>query len=171
MRYPEVRQRLGVHPDAAAQPLKGDVLLAQPRQLAGAADPSHGCVKPQRQQDTRVRWRMPGPALHRLDRAVQGRNVQPFDEAPHQAHPMVVRHQSLEVHRAKRNLPPLRRAKPGTRNARPLRSRLNRQSFDQLRTVILRHIDNTMRLPMAILTNPILADSQNPSPRQNIFRL
>jgi hypothetical protein len=35
---PEIRQRLGVHPDAAAQPLLGDVLLAQTSHLTGAAD-------------------------------------------------------------------------------------------------------------------------------------
>jgi len=55
MCHPEVHQRLGVHPNAATQPLKCDVLLAQPRQLAGSADSLHGHIKPQRQQDARVR--------------------------------------------------------------------------------------------------------------------
>jgi len=90
--------------------------------------------------------RMPGPALYRPDRAVQRRKVHPFDEAPHQAHTMIVRHQSLEVHRAKCNLPSLRHAKPRKPNIRLLRSRLDRQTSDQLRARFLRHSDNTMRM-------------------------
>ena len=84
---------------------------------------------------------------------------------------MFVRNQGLEIHGTKRNLSPLRCAKPGKCNARPLRRRLDRQPFDQRRTMFLRHSDNTMRIPMAILANPILVDSRNPPSRRNIFRL
>ena len=147
------------------------MLLALPRQFAGTADPLRGCIQPQRQQDARVGRRMPGLTLHRLDRAVQRCQVQPFDEAPDQAHPMFVRNQALEVHGAKRYLPPVRRAKPGKCNARPLRRRLDRQSFDQRRTIFLRHSDTTMRISMAILANPIPVDPRNPPRQRNIFRL
>ena len=84
---------------------------------------------------------------------------------------MLLGHQSLQVHGAKRNLPPFRHAKPWNRTRRSLRHRLNWQSFDQLRTLILHHSDNTMRMHMAILTNQTPVDSQKPPVRRNIFRL
>ena len=84
---------------------------------------------------------------------------------------MVVRKQGLEVHGTKRNLPPFRRAKPGKCNTRPLRRRLDRQLFNQRRTIFLRHSDTIMRIPMAILANSIPVDSQNPPRQRNIFRL
>lgn len=84
----EVGQRLGIHTDTAAQPLVGDVLVAQPRQLAGAADAIGRGIQPQRQQDARVRRRMARSTLHRLDRRHQRRHVQPLDEVPH--HPDAV---------------------------------------------------------------------------------
>ena len=46
---PEIRQRLGVHSHSAAQPFKCDMLITQPRNLAGAANPLHGGIQPKRQ--------------------------------------------------------------------------------------------------------------------------
>jgi hypothetical protein len=114
---------------------------------------------------------MPGLTLHRLDRAVQRCKVQHFDEAPDQANPVVVHNKALEVDGTKRNLSPLRGAEPWKCNARTLRRRLDRQAFDQPRTFFLRHADNSMSFPMAILDNPIPADSQYPPAQRNIFRL
>ena len=171
MRHRKSASVLAFMPTPPHSPLEGDMLLAQPRQFASTADPLHGCIQPQRQQDARVGRRMPGLTLHRLDRAAQRCKVQPFDEAPDQAHPMFVRNKGLEVHGTKRHLPPVCRAKPRKCNARPLRRRLDRQSFDQRRTIFLRHSDNTMRFPMPILANPIPVDLRNPPARRNIFRL
>ncbi len=84
---------------------------------------------------------------------------------------MFVRNNALQVHGTKCYLPPVCRAKPRNCNARPLRRRLDRQSFDQRRTIFLCHSDNTMRFPMAILDNPIPVDLRNPPARRNIFRL
>ena len=98
MRHPEVRQRLGVHADATAQPLEGDMLLRTAAPVRGCCrSPCTVAYSHSAGRISRVGRRMPGPALHRLDRAVQLRKVQPFDEAPEQAHPMVVRNQGLEV--------------------------------------------------------------------------
>jgi hypothetical protein len=109
---PEVGQRLVIDADAAAQPLVRQVLRAQPGERAGAADPLQRRVQPQRHQQLRVGRRMARPAFDRLDGGVQRRQIQPFDEAPHQAHPVIGRHQLVQAHRPPRHLPAFRPTQP-----------------------------------------------------------
>jgi hypothetical protein len=53
---------------------------------------------------------MTRPAFDRLDAGVQRRKVEPLDEAPHQAHPVIGRDQLVQAHRPQRHLPALRHA-------------------------------------------------------------
>jgi hypothetical protein len=65
---------------AAAQPLEGDMLLAQAGQMAGAADSFEGGEQPKRHQDARINRRMARTSLDRLDLRIQRRQVQAFGE-------------------------------------------------------------------------------------------
>ena len=84
---------------------------------------------------------------------------------------MVVRKQGLEVHGTKRNLPPFRRREAAEGNARPLRRRLDRQLFNQRRTIFLRHSDTIMKIPMAMPANSIPVGLAKSSEATNHFRL
>jgi hypothetical protein len=104
----------------AAQPLERQVLLAQPGQRAGAADPLDRRVQPQRHQQAGVGRRMAGPPFDGLDPGVERREVEPFDEPPHQADPVPGRDQLVEAERAQLDLAPLRgaQAQPAARRGR-----------------------------------------------------
>ncbi len=142
VRDPEIRQGLGIHPDAAAQPLKRNVLDAQPRQLTGTADTLDRRVQPQRYQDPRIRRRMAGATVDRLDRSMQRRQVQPFDELPNLTHAMIGRDQIVERQQPQINLPALRQTQPRQAAAKPRRCRLLGQACKQIALSILTHHDN-----------------------------
>ena len=127
----KVRQRFGVHADPAAQPLEREMLLAQTRDFTGAANPLHGGIQPQRHQDARVRRRMAGMPLHRLDRRQQRRQVEPLDKPPDQTHPMVLLHQLVEAERAPFDLAALGITQPRCAAAQPFRRFLIGQSLEQ----------------------------------------
>jgi hypothetical protein len=124
VRDPEVGQRLVVHAHAAAQPLEGEMLRAQAGHLAGAADPFDGGEQPKRHQDARIGRRMARTSLNRLDCRVERRQVQTFDEAPDQTHPVIRRDQVVQADRPQRHLAPLRRPQTRASATLALRNRL-----------------------------------------------
>jgi hypothetical protein len=109
------------------------MLLAQAGEFAGAADPLHRRVQPQRHQDARVSRRMARPTRHRLDLRIQRRQIQPLHETPHQAHPVIGRNQFVQADRPQLHLPPFRHAKPRPPAARKRRQRLLGQVVEQSR--------------------------------------
>jgi hypothetical protein len=151
---PKIRQGLGVHANAAAQPLKRDMLIAQPRNLPRARHALDRCVKPQRQQDARIGRRMARTAFNRLDPHKQRRQVEPFDKAPNHADAMIVRHEVIETNRPQSNLTPLRRPQSRRRRARPLRRGLTRQIVEQFLVVVLRHRQSSQESNPDAVSNP-----------------
>jgi len=128
---PEIRQRLGVHSHPAAQPFKRDMLITQPRNLAGAADPLHGGIQPKRQQNPRVRRRVTRSPVHCLDGRKQRRQIEPLDETPHQTHPVIVRQKPVQADRAPSRLHALGKSQPRQTPTHALRRRLLGQKIEQ----------------------------------------
>jgi hypothetical protein len=93
----EVRESMGVHPHAAAQPAINKVALAQAYDLAGAADTIDHRIEPQRQQQTRIDRRPPHRVRARFDRGVKLTQLQRSHEAPHQTSRMIERDQGIEI--------------------------------------------------------------------------
>jgi hypothetical protein len=109
---PEVAQRVVVQRHPAGEPTVGIMAFAQPRQRPRAADPLAGRVEPQRQQQPGRDRRMPGPAFARLDRVLQGAEIELLDISPDQARRMVLADQAVDIHRAQFQLVALRLQKP-----------------------------------------------------------
>ena len=156
---PEVAQRLVVDADAATQPLEGDMLGAKTRQRAGAADAFDRGVQPQRQQHPRIGRRVSGTSLHRFDPIVKARQIELLAERPHQAHPMIGRHQVVQAQRPHLHLPAL-----GLTQARPAADRLQRrrllgQFFEQTTSAFARHDASGEQITMPILPNDYRSDS------------
>ena len=168
----EVGQRLGIHTDAAAQPLVGDVLIAQPRQLAGAANAIGRGIQPQRQQDARVRRRMARSTLHRLDRRHQRRHGQPLDKVPHHPDAVVGRHQIVQANRPQFDLAPFRHPQPRLVLVGPFRRRVLRQACKLLPFVTRSH-RSTAKWDVAMPILPTTTPRRSPRlvSDQKIFRL
>jgi hypothetical protein len=165
---PEVGQRLGVHADAA-QPLIGDVLVAQAGHRTGAADALDRREQPQSHQDARVRRRMAGLPLHRLDRSLEPRQVQPLDKPPDQANTVIGRHEILEADRPKLHLTTLRHPQPA---AAPFRRHQFRQTFEQFRFATRGHRQTSKQdTTITILAAEIRSDTRKFASHQKIFRL
>ena len=105
--HPEVGEGVVVDAHPAAQPAVGVVLLAQAREGACRAHPLTRRVQPQRHQDGRVDGRPARVALDGPDAGVEGGQVEPFGERPHQACPVVGGQQRVEVDRAEHHLGPV----------------------------------------------------------------
>ena len=157
----EVRQRLVVDAHAPAQPLEGDMLLAEPRQLARAAHPFDRRVEPERRQHPRIGRRMPRAALHRSDRVVERREVEALGEGPHQPDPMLGRHQVVEAQRPQLNLPALRPPKPRTTALPPRRRRMLGKRPEQPIRLVCRHVALREILAMTILLQTQRRDSRS----------
>jgi len=67
---------------------------------------------------------MAGASVHRLDSGVQRRQIEPLDETPHQAHPVIVGQQPIQADRSPGYLIALGQSKPGKSAAHRLRRRL-----------------------------------------------
>ena len=133
VRYSEVREHVIVDRYVTPHPAVGIVLLAQTRQPAGAPYTIDRGQQPQPQQHLGVRRWATGPVHHRLDRLIEGRQVQPLHKAPDNTGRMILRQQRLQVHRRPLKLMPHRTQHPrlpGTRWCRP-RPLLNGRKFKQ----------------------------------------
>lgn len=135
----EIGQRLGIHTDAAAQPLIGEMLLAQPHQFAGTADAFNRRIEPKRRQDARVRRRMPRRALDRLNGRMQRRDVQSFDKAPPHPNTVVGRYQIIQANRPQLDLTTFRCPQSRLGPDDLFRCRMFRQVPKQLSCVVRRH--------------------------------
>jgi len=109
---PEVRQHVIVHRYPAAQPAISIVALAQSLQRSRAADALACRIEPQRQQKPRRCRGVTGAVVPGLDPALQLTQIKPLDIGPDQAHRMVFSDQTLDIHRAQRDLVALRLAQP-----------------------------------------------------------
>jgi hypothetical protein len=130
MAHPEVRQRVVIDPDPAADPAVRVVALAQPIELARRAHPVDSCPQPQRHQDRRVDRRPPGRALDRPDPGVQRRQIERPNERPDRAHRMIGAQERVQIARPQLDLIALRRhhsGSPGSRRLRRLASTTLRQ--------------------------------------------
>ena len=88
------------------------MLITQPRNLAGAANPLHGSIQPKRQHNPRVRRRVTRSPVHYLDGRKQRRHIEPLDETPHQTHPVIVRQKPIQADRAPSCLHALSKSQP-----------------------------------------------------------
>ena len=107
VRHSNVRQHVVVDRYVAPQPTVGVVLFAQTRQPSGAPYPLPCGQQPQGKQHLGVRRRATRPILHRLDGALEGRQVQLLQKAPYSTGRVVQRHQRLQVHCSPLKLLPL----------------------------------------------------------------
>ena len=94
----EVGQGVIIEGDATDQPTEGVVVLAQPVQGAGAADPLQGGVEPDGGEDAGVDRRPPRAAFHRPDPGVERGEVELSDEVPDDAGLVVGIEEVLEPH-------------------------------------------------------------------------
>ena len=110
---PEGGEGVVVHPDPTSEPAVGVVLGAQAIERPGRADRLERGVQPQRGQDRRVDRRSPGVALDRLDPIVQRAEIEPLDERPDEARPVVGRQETVEIDRTKLELATVGTLQPG----------------------------------------------------------
>ena len=97
MPHTKIAQRVVIHRHAAAQPPIRIMAVAEAIHLARAADAVHRGVEPQGDQNLGINGRPPRAALARADRRVERRQVEPFDESPHQPRRMAGRQHRLDV--------------------------------------------------------------------------
>ena len=81
----EVGEHVVVHRDAAAEPLVGEVVLAEPFQLACTADPLQGGEHPERDQQPGIGGVAADVALDGLDVGEPGVEVEAADQRPDHA--------------------------------------------------------------------------------------
>src|SRR5690606_10235658 len=103
----KVGQQVIIHPDLAADPHVGQVALAQPPQMPGAADPLDRRQHPQGHQDLRIDGIPPRAPFDRLNLAVQRLEVERIDVRPNRPHAMILGDQLIERGVTPLNLKPL----------------------------------------------------------------
>lgn len=126
----KVRQRVVVHPHAAADPAIRVIALAQPIDLACRAHAIDGRPQPQRHQNRRVDCRTARHTFHRLDLRVQRLDVQRLHERPHGACGVITAQQRVQVAGAKFDLVALRHHHTGYPSVRRF-DRLARRCRDR----------------------------------------
>jgi hypothetical protein len=105
------------------------MLLAQAGQRAAPPIPSTVACSHSATSYARVRRRMTRPALDRLDRPIQRRQIQLLDGPPHQA---IRRKEIVPTDRPERHLSPLRRSQAKPPDALTLRRHLLRKVAKRL---------------------------------------
>ena len=105
--HPKVRQHVVVDGHPSTQPPVSIVFLAQARQLPGTAYPFHSAEQPQGQQHFRVRCGAARPVQRRFDGAVEGRQVQLFQQAPDSPGRVVFSQRCIQVPGQKLELLPV----------------------------------------------------------------
>lgn len=79
--------------------------------------------------------------------------------------PMPVRDRGFQLHRAKRNLPPGSRCEAAETHHPPAAGEAGPAVRRSAPRLALRHANNTMGMPRAVLSNPVHSDSRNPPSR------
>ena len=88
------------------------MLRAPAVQCPGAAHPLQGGVEPEGQENPGIGGRAARLALDRLDRLVEGGQVEALHVRPHDARPVVLRQQAFQVDRPHADLGPVGFAHP-----------------------------------------------------------
>jgi hypothetical protein len=95
---------------------------------------------------------MAGSAVHRLDGGVKRRQIEPSNEIPHQAHPVIVRQKTIQTERAPSDLIAFGKSQTWQTAARRLRRCLLGQTFKQFSLAIRCHrstfVSNPNRMPI-----------------------
>ena len=156
VRHPEVRQHMVIDRYTTAQPAVGIVLLAQLGHPPGTAHPLHSRQQPQGQQHLRVRGGPTGMVHHRLNGAIEGRQVQLLQQPPDSTGRVVLGHCRLQIHSHPLNLLPYR--PQDTRLIGPGRcSRPSLLGFGQFKQRRLRH--GSLQTPVSTIVPQYLFSS------------
>src|SRR5450631_768481 len=112
MADPEVRKPVIIQRHPAGDPPIRQIALRKPLKLPRRANPLNGRVKPQCQQNCRIRRRPSRLAFTRLDAIVKRLQIHALDKAHHDAGAMINRQQPLQIKEVPPRLNPIRPNKP-----------------------------------------------------------